>query len=96
MPKLPQLPAELAEHVTKRVKALEKIVENRENHWRRVLREVQDVNEEVLQNEKRACVAAVETKNAQIKKFKAKLNVVIAAAHEKRLLESSQEFKTYA
>ena len=96
LPKLPQLPAELAEHVTKRVKALEKIVENRENHWRRVLREVQDVNEEVLQNEKRACVAAVETKNAQIKKFKAKLNVVIAAAHEKRLLESSQEFKTYA
>ena len=70
-----------------RLRALESRVESREKHWAGVLREVHAAHAEETARAKRACVAAVETKNAQIRTFREKLNA-LAAAHERRLRES--------
>lgn len=71
-----------------RLRALESRVESREKHWAGVLREVHAAHAEETARAKRACVAAVETKNAQIRTFREKLNALAAAAHERRLRES--------
>tara|TARA_B110000114_G_scaffold30756_1_gene31732 strand:+ start:40 stop:408 length:369 start_codon:yes stop_codon:yes gene_type:complete len=81
-PPLPPLPPDVADAVSKRLSALDRQVSKREKHWQGVLREVHLAHVEQTESAKRACFAAVETKNAQIRKFKAKLNVLIAAAHE--------------
>lgn len=74
--------------VSSRLRALESRVESREKHWAGVLREVHAAHAEETARAKRACVAAVETKNAQIRTFREKLNALAAAAHERRLRES--------
>ena len=74
--------------VSARLRALESRVESREKHWAGVLREVHAAHAEETARAKRACVAAVETKNAQIRTFREKLNALAAAAHERRLRES--------
>lgn len=71
-----------------RLRARESRVESREKHWAGVLREVHAAHAEETARAKRACVAAVETKNAQIRTFREKLNALAAAAHERRLRES--------
>ena len=71
-----------------RLRALESRVESREKHGAGVLRGVHAAHAEETARAKRACVAAVETKNAQIRTFREKLNALAAAAHERRLRES--------
>ena len=77
-----------SDSVSSRLRALESRVESREKHWAGVLREVHAAHAEETARAKRACVAAVETKNAQIRTFREKLNALAAAAHERRLRES--------
>ena len=84
----PALPAATAEAVSSRLRALEARVARREKHWAGVLREVHAAHAEETARAKRACAAAVETKNAQIRVFREKLNALAAAEHERRLRES--------
>ena len=74
--------------MSSRLRALEARVARREKHWAGVLREVHAAHAEETARAKRACAAAVETKNAQIRVFREKLNALAAAEHERRLRES--------
>ena len=82
------LPAAVKQAFVSRLRSLESRVARREKHWAGVLREVHAAHAEETARARRACVAAVETKNAQIKTFREKLNAIAIAAHEQRLLES--------
>ena len=82
------LPAAVKHAFVSRLRSLESRVARREKHWAGVLREVHAAHAEETARARRACVAAVETKNAQIKTFREKLNAIAIAAHEQRLLES--------
>ena len=82
------LPTNVAEAFVRRLRSLESRVARREKHWAGVLREVHAAHAEETSRARRACVAAVETKNAQIKTFREKLNAIAIAAHERRLRES--------
>ena len=82
------LPTNVAEAFVRRLRSLESRVARREKHWAGVLREVHAAHAEETARARRACVAAVETKNAQIKTFREKLNAIAIAAHERRLRES--------
>jgi hypothetical protein len=82
------LPAAVKQAFVSRLRSLESRVARREKHWAGVVREVHAAHAEETARARRACVAAVETKNAQIKTFREKLNAIAIAAHEQRLLES--------
>jgi len=82
-PPLPVLPPEAAEAVSRRLRALETCVVTRERRWRATVRDLHIAHEEERTRMRRACVAAVDAKNAQIKTFREKLNSIAATLRER-------------